>query len=139
MAQRIRDVMTSDPIVCPATATLTDAAREMRDREIGDVLVERGGALCGVVTDRDIVIRAVATGADPNVTRLGDICSRELITLSPSDSIRDAVELMRKKAVRRLPVVDKGAAVGIVSLGDLAVERDKDSVLSDISAAPPNS
>src|SRR5258706_2508909 len=131
MAQRIRDVMTSDPTVCPAAATLTDAAREMRDHEIGDVLVERDGALCGLVTDRDIVIRAIAAGADPNVTRLGDICSRELITLSPSDSIRDAVELMRQKSVRRLPVVDKGEAVGIVSLGDLAVVRDKDSVLSD--------
>jgi CBS domain-containing protein len=138
MAQKVRDVMTSDPVVCSATATLTDAAREMRDREIGDVLVERDGALCGVVTDRDIVIRAVAVGADPNVARLGDICTRELITVSPSDSVRDAVDLMRKNAVRRLPVVDEGEAIGIVSLGDLAVERDPDSALSDISAAPPN-
>ena len=83
--------------------------------------------------------RALAEGADPNTTAVGDICSRELTTLKPTDSVGQAVRLMREKAVRRLPVVeDTGWVVGIVSIGDLAVDRDRRSALADISAAPPN-
>ncbi|HEV8299307.1 MAG TPA: CBS domain-containing protein [Acidimicrobiales bacterium] len=135
----IRDVMTPNPTVCPATTSLADAAKVMRDRDIGDVLVERDGKLCGVVTDRDIVVRGVAADVDPGAVRIGDICSRELATLSPTDSVRDAVALMRERALRRLPIVESGRPVGIVSLGDLAIERDADSALADISAAPANS
>lgn len=131
--------MTPNPTVCPATTSLADAAKVMRDRDIGDVLVERDGKLCGVVTDRDIVVRGVAADVDPGAVRIGDICSRELATLSPTDSVRDAVALMRERALRRLPIVESGRPVGIVSLGDLAIERDADSALADISAAPANS
>lgn len=131
--------MTPNPTVCPATTSLADAAKVMRDRDIGDVLVERDGKLCGVVTDRDIVVRGVAADVDPGAVRTGDICSRELATLSPTDSVRDAVALMRERALRRLPIVESGRPVGIVSLGDLAIERDADSALADISAAPANS
>jgi CBS domain-containing protein len=138
MAQTIRDVMTANPTVYPATATITEAAQAMRDTDVGDVLVERDGSLCGIVTDRDIVVRAVADGRSPAEVRLGDICSRELATLSPSDSVEDAIRIMRDKALRRLPIVDDGQAVGVVSLGDLAIERDRDSALADISAAPPS-
>jgi CBS domain-containing protein len=70
--------------------------------------------------------------------KLGDICSRELTVLSPTDAVETAVELMREKAIRRLPVVENGTAIGIVSLGDLALAQDPRSALSDISAAPPN-
>jgi CBS domain-containing protein len=80
----------------------------------------------------------LAEGRDPARTTVGEICSRELTTLGPSDSVHDAVTIMRDKAIRRLPVVDGGRPVGIVSLGDLAVERDPESVLGGISAAPPN-
>jgi CBS domain-containing protein len=137
MAQSIRDVMTPNPVVCKASTPLADAARFMRDRDIGDVLVEQDGRLCGLVTDRDMVVRAMAESMKPE-TPLGQICTKELVTLPADASVSDAVDLMRDKALRRLPIVDDGKAVGIVSLGDLAMERDRGSALADISAAPPN-
>ena len=86
----------------------------------------------------DIVVRVVAEGRDPRATRIEDIASRDLTAVSPDDPVDRAVELMRERAVRRLPVVKRGKVVGIVSIGDLAVERDPGSALADISAAPPN-
>ena len=138
MAQTISELMTPNPTVYPATASLADAARAMRDTDVGDVLVERDGTLCGIVTDRDIVVRAVAEDRNPSEVRLGDICSRDLATLAPDDSVEDAIQLMRDKALRRLPICEGGQAVGVISIGDLAIERDSDSALADISAAQPN-
>jgi CBS domain-containing protein len=109
----------------------------MRDQGIGDVLVEHDGSL-GIVTDRDIVTRAVAEGRDPQQVRVGDICTRDVETVSPDMSVDDVIRLMSDKAVRRVPVVEAGRPVGIVALGDLAVDRDRRSLLADISAAPPN-
>lgn len=138
MAQTLRDVMTTNPITCPGTTTLADAARIMRDRNVGDVLVERDGQVRGIVTDRDIVVRAIAEDRDPSATRLSDVASPELFGVAPDDSVDEAVRVMRDKALRRLPVVENNQVVGIVSLGDLAVERDRRSALADISAARPN-
>jgi CBS domain-containing protein len=138
MPQSIRDVMTSHPITLPATSPVIEAARAMRDSNIGDILVTEQGRICGVVTDRDIIVRGVAEGHDVSSLTLGDICSRQLTTLSPMDSVDDAVQLMREKALRRLPVVDGGKAVGIVSLGDLALTQNPNSMLGTISAAPSN-
>jgi CBS domain-containing protein len=137
-AQTIRDVMTSSPTTLPKSASVLDAARTMRDSDIGDVIVMDNGQVCGIVTDRDVVIRTVAEGRNPSTTKLADICSQELTTVSPTDSVDQAVQLMRRKAVRRLPVVENGRAIGIVSLGDLAQERDPQSALGHISSAPPN-
>jgi CBS domain-containing protein len=129
--------MTSDPVVLEATATAADAARQMRERECGDVLVRRNdGSLCGIVTDRDLVLRCIADGRDPESQPLGDLCSSELATLEAEASVDDAVHLMQERAIRRLPIVDAGTPVGIVSLGDLAVARDPHSALGRISAAP---
>jgi CBS domain-containing protein len=100
--------------------------------------VEKNGALCGIVTDRDIVVRCVAEGGDCDEMTLASICSPHLATLSPNDQIGNAIELMRKKAIRRIPVVEDGKAVGILSLGDLALERDPKSALGGISAAAAN-
>jgi CBS domain-containing protein len=138
MAQYLRDIMTQKPLTLQTSDTITAAARTMRDGNIGDVVVLEGGQIRGILTDRDIVIRALAEGMDPSGTTVGQVCSRELTTLSPDDSIAQAVSIMRDKAIRRLPVVEDGRPVGIVSLGDLAVERDPDSTLGGISAAPPN-
>ncbi len=138
MAANIREVMTPNPITLPATSSAIEAARAMRDSDIGDIVVLDGQKICGIVTDRDIVIRAVAEGLDPASTPLKEICSRELTTLSPQDSMDDAVRLMRDKAIRRLPVVENKRPVGIVSIGDLALKRDRGSALGNISAAPPN-
>ena len=138
MAQSVQELMTPNPTTYPATTSLTDAARAMRDEQVGDVLVERDGTVCGIVTDRDIVVRTVADGEDPADVRLGDICSRALVRLTTQDTVEDAIELMRDNAVRRIPVCEDGKAVGILSLGDLAIDRDPASALADISAMPPN-
>jgi CBS domain-containing protein len=138
MAQRIRDVMTTDPTTLPQNATVADAARKMRDEDIGDVLVVREGELSAILTDRDIAVRVVAEDRIPSETRLDEVTSKDMATLSPDDTVADAVRIMRSRAVRRVPVVEDGRPVGIVSIGDLAVERDTDSALADISAAEPN-
>jgi CBS domain-containing protein len=100
--------------------------------------VEDDGQVRGIVTDRDIVVRAVADGRDPASTTLGEVGSTDVVALSPDDTVERAVEIMRQKAIRRVPVVEGGRAVGIVSIGDLAAERDPDSALADISSARPN-
>jgi CBS domain-containing protein len=134
MRQSIRDVMTPDPVVMPATSSLEDAARQMRDHDIGDVLVSNDGRICGLVTDRDIVVRGLAEGRAS--ARLGDICTHELIAVRPDDDAETAVRVMGEHAIRRLPVVENDRAVGMVSLGDLAIELDPNTALADISAAP---
>ena len=136
--QAVRDVMTKDVVTCQAGDNLAQAARKMRDEDIGAVLVMKDSKLCGIVTDRDIAIRAVADGKDPNQVKLSDVCSQEVVSITPDKSVNEAVQMMRDKALRRLPVVDGGKPVGVVSLGDLAVERDGKSVLASISAAEPN-
>lgn len=138
MARLIRDVMTSGPRTLAATQTVAEAARIMRQDDIGDVLVDDNGKMCGIVTDRDIVVRAIAVGKDPDRTTLKEICSKQLVALKPDDSVDEAVRVMRERAVRRVPVMDSGKPIGIVSLGDLAVERDQRSVLGQVSAAAPN-
>jgi CBS domain-containing protein len=138
MAQEIRELMTPNPVSMPGTASVHEAARAMRDEDIGDVVVIEHNQVCGIVTDRDIAVRIVAEEKDPAATSLADICSHSLLTVKPSDKVEHAVRLMRTHAIRRLPVVEDGKAVGIVSLGDLAVERDPHSVLGEISAAPPD-
>jgi CBS domain-containing protein len=137
MAQQIRELMTPNPVALPGTASVHEAARAMRDAQIGDVIVIENNEVCGIVTDRDLVVRILAETKDPATTTLADICSHSLVTVTPTDSVEEAVRLMRTHAVRRLPVVDGGQAVGIVSLGDLAVERDPGSALGEISGAPP--
>jgi CBS domain-containing protein/rhodanese-related sulfurtransferase len=135
--KRLRELMSPHPIRLPSWAQVTEAARKMSDAHVGSIVVEDDGKLCGIVTDRDVTIRAVAQGLNPSTTTLGEICSTEVVTLSPDDDVERALEVMRERAVRRLLVVDGGRAVGIVSLGDLAIERDARSVLGEISGAPP--
>ena len=137
MAKSIKDAMTTMPASLPASATIGDAARQMRELDIGDVLVEQEGRLAGIVTDRDIVVRAIAEGRDVT-SKLGDIVSSEVVCITPAESADDAIRLMRERALRRVPVVENGRPVGMVSLGDLAEERDPRSVLGEISSAPPN-
>jgi CBS domain-containing protein len=138
MPQKVREVMTAKPLALQEGTTLTEAARAMRDHDVGDVVLLDDDQVRGIVTDRDMTIRAVAEGMHPDETVLAQIASKELVTISPEASVEDAVRLMRERAVRRLPVVEDGRPVGIVSLGDLAVEREPDSPLADISASDPN-
>ena len=131
--------MTSDPHTVDVGDSLQDAARVMADKDVGAVIVTEHDDVAGILTDRDIVIRSVADGQDPGEAVVGDICTRDVTTVSVDDSVEDAVKVMRDANVRRVPVVDGDEPAGIVSLGDLAQEREPESVLADISAAPPDS
>jgi CBS domain-containing protein len=136
----IEEVMTTDVCSVPTGSTLVDAAREMRDQDIGDVLViDDDGFLAGIVTDRDIAVRAVAEGRDPADVTVDEIFTgRVIVTTTPAAELDAAAEIMRSSAIRRLPVVDEGRIVGVVTLGDLAIEEDPESTLADISLDPPN-
>ena len=139
--QKIQDVMTKQVHSVHEDASLREVARLMRDQNIGDVLViDAQGKLCGIITDRDIVVRAVADeGNDLDQLRARDICTSDhMVTLQPSSGVDEAVKLMTEKAIRRIPVVENEQPVGIVTIGDLAVQRDPDSALGQISQAAPN-
>ncbi|MFV0126182.1 CBS domain-containing protein [Streptomyces sp. HMX112] len=138
MAQQVREIMTSAPVTVAPGTSVVDVARRMRDENIGAVLVTEGDQLKGLVTDRDLVVRVLAEGAEAATSTVEQACSADLVAVSPEDEVDRAVELMREHAVRRLPVVEAGRAVGIVALADLAMERDPSSALGDISAAEPN-
>ena len=135
--QTIREVMTKDPIVLPPDVSVAEAARRMRDADIGCVLVRDNDRLSGILTDRDIVLRAVAEDLDLEDTKVAQLCTSELMTTKPDDSVEQVIDLMRQRAIRRVPVVENDQPVGIVSLGDLAIRRDQSSVLGQISSAPP--
>jgi CBS domain-containing protein len=137
--QTVQDVMTTSVVYLPSETTLAEAARTMREQDIGDVVVADGPSLTGLVTDRDIVVRAVAERFDPASTTIGEIVSKDLVTVRPDDSIQAAALLMRDNAIRRVLVCDdEKGLVGIVSIGDLAEQIDPESVLGGISKATPN-
>jgi CBS domain-containing protein len=138
MARTVEEIMTRDPRTVDASDTVTDAARVMRDSDIGDVIVMDGGQVTAIVTDRDIVVRGVAEGRDPDSTSVSEVCTSGVETIEPGQSVDDALRLMREHDIRRLPVTKNGRPVGILSLGDLAVEREPESTLADISAASPD-
>ncbi len=137
MPERVRDVMTTDLVTVEPWTTLHQTAALMRDHNIGNVLVSGGDGGLGIVTDRDLVVRALASGADPDA-EVGEYTSYELFAVQPDDAVAQVVALMAQRAVRRVPVIDGDEFVGIVSIGDLAEERDPESVLGEISEAPPN-
>jgi CBS domain-containing protein len=138
MGRTVQEIMTRDPRTVNAGDPVIDAARIMRDDDIGDVIVVDDGTVKGIVTDRDIVVRGVAESGDPQSTPVRELCTTGIEALEPSATVDEALRKMREADIRRLPVVQDGRPVGIVSLGDLAVEREPDSTLADISAASPD-
>ena len=138
MARTVEEIMTRDPRTVNADDPIVEAARIMRDGDIGDAIVLEGGEVGGIVTDRDIVVRGVAEGRDAESTSVSDVYTSGIEAIEPGASVDDALRKMREADIRRLPVVDGGRPVGIISLGDLAVEREPDSTLADISAASPD-
>jgi CBS domain-containing protein len=137
MDVKVRDVMTPDPIGVYYDQTISDAAQVMRDAGIGAVLVISGQMLSGVVTDRDLIIRAVAAGAGPD-DPVGPLCSSKLVGVDAEEDVTVAERLMRENAVRRLPVIEADQVAGMVSIGDLAAATDEESPLARVSKAPAN-
>jgi CBS domain-containing protein len=138
VAQKVREIMTPDPVTVQADQTIVEAARLMKQNDVGPVLVLDAGQVSGIVTDRDIAVRAVAKGKNPNQVRVEEVATKNIRAVSPDDEADDAVQMMRENAVRRLPVIKGAKPIGIVSLGDLALKKDPKSALAGISGAPPN-
>ncbi|ARU59699.1 CBS domain-containing protein [Tumebacillus avium] len=135
---QIRELMTSEVESCSPQDSLQQVAQIMSDLDVGIVpIVRDGGYLEGCITDRDIVIRAVAKGMDVNSTRVDECMSENIVSCTPDQSATEAAQMMADNQVRRLPVVEDGRLVGIVAIGDLAVERAADEsagyALSEIS------
>lgn len=120
---KLRDIMSENLVTVTPRTSVEDVAKLMKQHDIGNVLVTEGDRLAGIVTDRDLVVRVMAEGGPSNVS-VGDIMSTDLVTLEADTRVKDAAKLMADKQVRRLPVVENGKPVGIVSLGDLAVKTD---------------
>lgn len=138
MTKTIREVMTPKVQAVREEQPLIEAARLMKTEDVGSLPVVQDGRLVGTLTDRDIVLRAVAEGADMKAVRVGDIASRETVTVSPDQELDEALSLMAKHRVRRLPVVENGALVGILAQADVALEakeKDTGALLEQISQA----
>ena len=137
MAEGIREVMTANPRALESGTNVMEAARLLRDEDTGIVPVVEGEKLIGTVTDRDIAIRVVAEGKDPEKTTVGEIASRELVTIDPQQDLDEALRLMARHQVRRLPVVEEdGKLVGIVAQRDIALhasDAQTGDVVEDIS------
>ncbi len=127
----IQDYMTTGVTTVSPETTLFEAAQIMRDVDTGVVPVVSGGVLVGLITDRDIVVRAIADGADPSTARCEEYLSRNPTTVSPDASVQKAAGLMQRDQVRRLPVVRDGELVGIISIGDLAVDTGRDKLVGE--------
>ena len=122
MAKTVRDAMTADPRTTSPTASLADAAQIMKTEDVGSVPVVDDGRLVGMLTDRDIALRAVAEGVDAQAINVGDVASRDPVTVAPEQDLDEALRLMAGHQVRRLPVVEDGRLVGILAQADVALE-----------------
>ena len=125
MAKSVRDAMTQDPRSIGASASVVEAARLMREQHIGALPVTEDERLVGMITDRDITTRVVAQSAAPETTSVGDVYSHDLISVEPDNGLDEALQLMARHQVRRLPVVENGRLVGIVSQADIALRENE--------------
>ena len=138
--KKVHEVMTDRPRCVTPETPVVEAAQLMASEDVGSLPILDGEQLAGMVTDRDIVIRAVAKGKDPKGMPVREVASRDLVTVHASDDLSDALKLMASHQVRRLPVVDDGnTLVGIVSQADVAFEAKEKAVgemVEDISKSP---
>jgi CBS domain-containing protein len=125
MAKSVRDAMTDDPRSIGAAESVVEAARLMRDEHIGSLPVTEDERLVGMITDRDITTRVVAEGSVPETMSVGDVYSRDLISVEPDKDLEEALQLMARHQVRRLPVVENGRLVGIVAQADIALTENE--------------
>ncbi len=130
---KVSEIMTSDFEMIDSTSSLTEAAQKMKSLNVGFLPVQEGTRLIGLATDRDIVVRAVAEGLDPNSTQVKDVITSELVFCYEDDSIEDVARLMEDNQIRRLIVCDRDRTpVGIVSLGDIAAKTGDERLAGEI-------
>jgi CBS domain-containing protein len=129
MGKRVRDVMTQSPRTIDAGSPVIEAARLMKQEDVGSVPIVDGDRLVGTLTDRDIVVRVIAEGRDAQSTKVRDVASQDLVTIDPDQDLDEALRLMARHQVRRLPVVEEdGKVVGVLAQADVARERDEEKV-----------
>jgi CBS domain-containing protein len=137
-----RDIMTGDATCASESETLVEAARKMRDLDVGALpICGEDDRLKGMVTDRDIVVKCVADGTDPNTVRVGDLAEGKPVTIGADDSVDETLRTMTEHGVRRLPVIDGHELIGVVSQADVAKNLPEERVgdlVEAISAAPAN-
>ena len=136
MGKKIREVMTPAPETIQADRTAAEAAKKMKEADAGMIPVMTNGNLLGTVTDRDIALRVVAEGKDPQSTPVAEIASTDIVTVGPEDDLDAALEKMAKHQVRRLPVVEDGRLIGVIAQADVAregKEKDVGHALDEIS------
>ena len=137
MALKVRDTMTGSPRSIDASTSVVEAAQLMREGHIGSLPITDDEQLVGMITDRDIAMRVVAEAADHTNTSVGDVSSRDLVTVEPDEDLDEALQLMARHQVRRLPVVENGRLVGIVAQADIALsENEKTAKLVEAISAP---
>lgn len=139
MAKNVRDAMTENPHSIGSSASVVEAARMMREEHIGSLPITDDEQLVGMITDRDITTRVVAEAADPKVTSVGDVYSQDLICVEADKDLEEALQLMARHQVRRLPVVENGRLVGIVAQADIArreTEKKKTGELLEAISEP---
>jgi CBS domain-containing protein len=124
MQMKVRDVMTADVVTASPDTTLEEISTMMKTNDTGAIPVVDEEELVGIITDRDIVVRCVAEGKDPAETTAEDIITNDLETVDPDTDVEEALDIMGRNQVRRLPVVEDGTLVGMISIGDLAVKQD---------------
>ena len=134
MADSVRDAMTENPRSIGKSVSVVDAARLMKEGDIGSLPITDDEQLVGMITDRDITTRVVAEAADPKVTPVGEVYSRDLISVAPDKDLEEALQLMARHQVRRLPVVENGRLVGIVAQADIAL-REKEKKTGELVEA----
>ncbi len=130
----VSDIMTKKPVTLPPSASVREAAQIMRDDNIGDVLVVDGDSLVGIITDRDISVRVVAAERDPHEVTIGEVCTHSPVWIRPDIHAFEAVDKLRSHAVYRLPVLENGRVVGIVSIGDLVLKLEERTALAEVFA-----
>jgi CBS domain-containing protein len=137
MGKSVRDAMTEDPRSIGVSASVVEAARLMREQHIGSLPVTEDERLVGMITDRDITTRVVAESAAPETTSVGDVFSRDLVSVEPNNDLDEALQLMARHQVRRLPVVENGRLVGMVAQADIALkDSEKTSELVGAISEP---
>jgi CBS domain-containing protein len=125
MAKSVRDAMTEAPRSIGASASVVEAALLMREEDVGSLPITDEEKLVGMITDRDITTRVVAAAADPKMTSVADVLSQDLVSVQPDNDLEEALGLMARHQVRRLPVVENGRLVGIVAQADVALRENK--------------
>ena len=136
MGKKVRDVMTQNPTYVSPTQPVAEAARIMRDEDVGSLPIVEGNRVTGILTDRDIVVRGLAEGREASQLRVQDVASREVQTVEAEESLDEALRVMASHQVRRVPVVEDGRLVGVLAQADVAEhakEKQTGEVVHEIS------